>query len=127
MGYLLDTHTLIWYIEGSPKIPAEILRLIKNGADKKYISSASLWEIAIKMSIKKLKIGMTFDELLILVEDSGLVILHPESEYLKGIFRLENLHKDPFDRLIIATAIAKGLTIITADKDIQKYAASCIW
>ena len=127
MNYLLDTHVLIWYFEDSPDIPDKIYSIINNYENKKFISAASLWEIAIKMSIGKLTMDLPFDDILTEVESSDLLILQVENNYLRKVFELPLLHKDPFDRLIIATALIENMNIITIDENIHKYDVSWIW
>ena len=127
MRYLLDTHVLIWLAENSPKLPLEIKELVKHPMNVISVSSVSLWEIAIKMRLGKLDIDFTLDELLIAVENSDFEILQIDSNYLKSLSVLPFLHKDPFDRLLVATAVVDGLTIITVDENIQKYDVNWVW
>jgi len=127
MNYLLDTHALIWYFEDSTNMPVRIAKLIDNPAHHKFICVASLWEIAIKSNIGKLDMRLSFDELLDVISNSELTILPIESGYLKGLSKLPFIHKDPFDRLIIATALLEGLTIITVDENVQQYDVSWTW
>ena len=127
MRYLLDTHVIIWLAENSPKLPLKVKKLVQYPMNDVFISSVSLWEIAIKMKLGKLDIDFTLDELLTAVEDSDFGILQIESSYLKGLYALPFLHKDPFDRLLISTAINENLTIITTDEHIKKYSVSWIW
>ena len=127
MKYLLDAHAIIWYFEDSQKLPQRITELIDNPKTIKYISAVSLWEIAIKMNLGKLDLKFSFDELLNRIYEADCENLQIENEYLKLLLGLPNIHKDPFDRLIIASAIAEDLTIITADENIQKYDVQCIW
>jgi len=127
MKYLLDTHTLIWLIEASSKVSPEIRVALKFPGNSIYLSSASLWEIAIKTSLGKLDLKNPFEKLLDDLNSTNIVILQIETEYLKKIAALPQIHKDPFDRLLIATAIAEDLTIITADENIQKYDVSWVW
>jgi len=124
---LLDTHAIIWYLEDLPKIPQEMKEIIKLSENNIYICSISLWEIAIKINLGKLDLALTFDELLNEIKNSDFIILQIEDEYLKGLSSLPYLHKDPFDRLIISTALAEDLTIITIDENIQKYDVNWIW
>ena len=127
MKYLLDTHAVIWFADNSPKIPSRIKEVTKQPANEFFISSVSLWEIAIKMNLGKLDIKSSLDELLEAVNTSAFEILQIEDKYLKRLSTLPNIHKDPFDRLLIASAIAEDLTIITADENIQKYDVQWIW
>ena len=127
MGYLLDTHAVIWLADSPSKIPQKIKDIILMPNNEIYISSISLWEIAIKMSIGKLSMDISLNELFNAVENSGFNILHISKEHLLTLSGLPILHKDPFDRLLIATALAEGLTIITIDENIQKYEVLWIW
>jgi len=127
MKYLLDTHAVIWYFEDSQRIPQRITELIDNAESGICISSVSLWEIAIKMNLGKLVLTYSFDELLDRINGSDSEILQIKDEYLKLLLKLPEIHKDPFDRLITAAAIAEDLTVITADENIRKYDVKWIW
>jgi len=127
MSYLLDTHALIWYFEDSKDLPIKIAHIIDNPIYHKFICIASLWEIAIKSNIGKLDMRLSFDELLDVIEDSELSIIPIENDYLKRLSKLPFIHKDPFDRLIITTALSEGLTVMTVDENIQKYDVPWIW
>ena len=127
MKYILDTHAIIWLLENSPKMSSNIKDIIKQQENNIYISSVSLWEIAIKMDLGKLKLGVSFGELLDYINRRDFDILQIEENYLKGLVGLPYIHNDPFDRMIISTAISEDLTIITIDDSIQKYDVSWIW
>jgi PIN domain nuclease of toxin-antitoxin system len=124
---LLDTHVIIWLIENSSKIPLKIKEIVELSQNNIYISSISLWEIAIKMNSGKLDLKFTFDELTASIKNSEFEILQIEDEYLSRLALLPLIHKDPFDRLLISSALAEELTIITIDDNIQKYDVSWIW
>ena len=127
MRYLLDTHTLIWFFENSSELPHKTKEIILLDSNEKYICSVSLWEIAIKVNLGKLKISFSLEELINDIKIRNFHILQIEDEFLKGLSILPFIHKDPFDRLLIATALAEDLTIITIDENIQKYDVSWIW
>ena len=127
MSYLLDTHAVIWYFENSLELPGKIEELIDDPTISIYICSISLWEIAIKINLGKLNLRLPLKKLLGNISSSDFNILQIEDEYLNGLSELPFIHKDPFDRLLIATAIAEDLTIITADENIQKYDVSWVW
>ena len=127
MKYLLDTHTLIWLSERSPKLSMRTKELFVDRKNSIYVCSASLWEIAIKVRLGKLKLRSTFRELLNHVENSDFEMLQIENDYLEKLSVLPFIHRDPFDRLLIATALSEGLTIITTDDNIQRYDVPCIW
>jgi PIN domain nuclease of toxin-antitoxin system len=127
MRYLLDTHAIIWFFENSSDLPQKIKEIIKRPENDIYLCSASLWEIALKLNLEKLKLNFTLDELLNDIKNRDFDILQIEDAYLMGLSSLPLIHKDPFDRLIISSAIAEDLTIITIDENIQKYAVKWIW
>ena len=92
-----------------------------------YLSIASLWEIAIKKTIHKLDIEETITDLENICIDYGITILPIKIPYLEKIQQLLLIHNDPFDRLIIATALEEKLTLITHDSNIQKYDINLLW
>ena len=127
MKYLLDTHALIWYLEDSKRLPQKTKRIIADTENTIFICSASLWEITIKTGLDKLKLDLSLDEFFSIIENSDFNMLDIENEYLLELARLPDIHKDPFDRLIVSTAVFEELTIITADENICKYDVSCLW
>ena len=127
MKYLLDTHTLIWLLESSSKISKGIRVDLSFPGNLTFLSSASLWEIAIKTRIGKLELKLPFDKLLSDLRATDIIILQIEDDYLCNLATLPFIHKDPFDRLLISTALVEGLTIITMDENIQKYNVSWVW
>ena len=127
MKYLIDTHVIIWLAINSFELPKDIKELIELPENDIYICSASLWEIAIKVNLGKLDLKQPLDKLLNDIKTAGFNILQIEDEYVCNLLTLPYIHKDPFDRLIISTALAEGLTIITIDENIQKYDVPWIW
>ena len=127
MRFLLDTHAIIWYVEDSLELPKQITRIIDNPENEIYISSVSLWEIALKVSLGKLDLRLPLDEFFMNIRSRDFTFLQIEDEYLNRLLGLPFVHKDPFDRLIISSALAEGLTIMTTDENIKKYDVSCIW
>lgn len=127
MDFLLDTHTFLWFINGSNQLSSTSKKTIQNPNNTKYISIASLWEIAIKIQLDKLKLHFTFDELKNQILQNGFQILPIIFEHTAQISNLELIHRDPFDRLIIAQAIVEQLTIITKDDIFGKYSTNVTW
>ena len=120
MRYLIDTHVFIGLLIDQG-IPPYIKEIIKDRKYIKYISIVSLWEIVIKQNLNKLKLDYNIDEMLDEINDSSINVLQIEYRYLEVYSHLPLIHRDPFDRLLISTALADGMTIITSDEDIQKY------
>jgi len=125
MKYLLDTHALIWYSEHSGKLSPKAEKIIDDSENTIYVSVVSLWEIAIKVSLGKLEISL--GDLIDKLGEVGFKVLQIDNSYLRHLLVLSQIHKDPFDRLIIATAQAEGITLITADENIHKYDVKWIW
>ena len=123
--YLLDTHAIIWYVTGSN----ELSSLVRNLMETKqcFFSFVSLWEIAIKQAKGTLDFKITISQLKTVLENEEFIYLHPTEYDAEGIKNLPDIHRDPFDRLLIAQAIENNLTIITRDLKIPLYEVKAIW
>ena len=118
--YLLDTHTLLWYLNNSEQL-SDTAKNIINNEKNVSVSIISFWEIALKKNLGKLKISCSIEELENLCSKKNIKILPIKSAHLDKLSNLPPIHNDPFDRLIIAQAIIENLIIITKDKIIPKY------
>lgn len=127
MNLLLDTHSLIWFLNGDEKLSDKAKTAIENPANTKIVSIVSVWEISIKISLGKFKFPKGFKHFLNLVEDNGFEILPITFEHAIELSTMELLHRDPFDRLLIAQCIADNLTIATKDENIKRYNITTIW
>lgn len=121
MNYLIDTHILLWYISGDKRIKNSVKAKIENESSSIFLSNASLWEIAIKISIGKLKLNSSLVDLKIYLDSTGFKILEFDIEDLEMLQKLPFHHQDPFDRIIIAQSKTKSLEIITNDNQMQEY------
>ena len=123
MRYLLDTHVLLWMFDESDNIPKDIQKIIENIDNQCFISIISLYEIAIKKNIGKLNTTNSISTLEKEIDNVGLTLLPITIKHLENYVGLPQIanHKDPFDRLIIATAIVENLQIITADEKFENY------
>lgn len=124
--YLMDTHTLLWYLRNSQEISKKSLEII-NSETTIFVSIASLWEIAIKNSIGKLQINESISKIEQLCNEKDISILSIKSKHLDLLHTLEKIHNDPFDRLIICQAKSEKLCIITRDSVIPSYEVNTIW
>ena len=128
MKLLLDTHTFIWFITDSPKLTPMSKQLIEDENNQRLISMASIWEMAIKHSIGKLRFQPSFDEF---IEEqifvNKLTIIHVNLNHIKTVASLPLYHRDPFDRLIIAQSIVEKVPIISADKIFDSYSIIRLW
>ena len=123
MRVLLDTHVLLWALSDDPKLSSKARRLIENAAEI-YVSAATFWELAIKVGLGKLDADL--DEIREYCLESGFVELPITSEHAIAVKDLEHHHKDPFDRLIVATAISEPMRLMTADAQIAQYTSLAI-
>lgn len=105
MNCLLDTHSFIWFSEADPKLPPEIKARIEDKNNSIFLSMASLWEIAIKLSLNKLELKKSLDAIILEIENSRIQWLHIKPKHIGLLKALPFLHRDPFDRLIIAQAM----------------------
>lgn len=128
MEYLADSHTLLWYLEGSYKLSNLARSLFGNPSNRIIVSIASLWEIAIKYSLQKLKLTDNFD-LLFPAEliKYDISILQIGYSHLNRLAILPFHHRDPFDRMLIAQAIEEDLPIVSSDVHFDSYDVSRIW
>lgn len=127
MAFLLDTHTFLWFINGDKKLPISIKNKIEDTKIPCFLSVASLWEIAIKLQIKKLQINMSFEDLYKLAKQNDIEILEIGESHLNIFINVDFIHKDPFDRLIISQAISEDLILITKDKGLKNYNVKQQW
>ncbi|UUO13399.1 MULTISPECIES: type II toxin-antitoxin system VapC family toxin [Aphanizomenonaceae] len=118
MGFLLDTHVLLWWLANDPKLSADVREIIRNPVNDSFVSAATIWEIAIKTSLGKLKQP---DDLLAVLRDNRFEVLDISAEHCLNVGSLPWHHKDPFDRMLISQALVEGLTIITVDQKFKFY------
>lgn len=128
MRLLLDTHALLWFLREPEKLPLPVLQEIESAGRDAAVSVATLWEIAIKASLKKLYLPKEYDELFPQsVPDSGLSLLGIEPQHINAVSRLAWHHRDPFDRLLIAQAQVEQLTLVSCDPKFSAYGIAVLW
>jgi PIN domain nuclease of toxin-antitoxin system len=127
MNLLLDTHTLIWFLNGDGKLSDRVKTAIEDPNNSRILSIASIWEIAIKISLDKFRFQKGFKYFLDMVEENGFDILPVTFEHAMVVSTLEFIHRDPFDRMLIAQCKADKLILATKDKNIKRYNIQTIW
>lgn len=127
MAYLLDTHTLLWFIAGDKKLSSSVKAIIKNIDQSCYISIASLWELTIKIQLGKLVIKTPLNEIFDFVERNSIEIIPINTEHLLQLSKLPSHHNDPFDRIIVSQAISEDLILLSRDKGFKKYKVKLKW
>jgi len=128
LRYLLDTHTLLWIVNDDPQLGDEARNIYLNNANDIFASMASVWEMAIKISLKKLEIpGTLSDFVKEHIRGNKIDILSIELNHLYQLENLTYFHRDPFDRLIISQAIVENIPILSSDKAFDDYPIQRIW
>jgi PIN domain nuclease of toxin-antitoxin system len=115
---LLDTHILLWLVSDSPRLTSQARGLIKS-AEKVFVSSASIWEVSIKVRLGKLKVNP--DELIEEMQKNGFEELPVYARHAKEVARLPLHHSDPFDRLLVAQAKTEIVRLVTTDARLATY------
>jgi len=127
MKYLLDTHTVIWLAVNPSALSKSADYAIFDSGNESCVSIASAWEVAIKIGTGKLRFVGGVSEFFKIINENGFGLLPITENHVTTLELLPILHKDPFDRLLISTALAENLTIITADDNVHRYDVSWIW
>ena len=127
MNYLLDTHALIWFLNGDKQISTKARKAIESDKAKNFISIASIWEIGIKISLNRLSMNIEFSQLGEEIQNNGFEILPISFQDISTITSLPFHHRDPFDRLIISQAINANLTIVSKDEFFPNYDVKLLW
>lgn len=122
-GFLLDTHTLLWMQENHPSLSDNSIKVLTNLNNHLYVSIVSFWEITIKQSLGKLHLSYSLDQL----NSACIKVLPIVTKDLNILKSLPFIHRDPFDRLIISTAISNDYRLISKDEHFQKYDIEVIW
>ena len=124
--FLLDTHTLIWFLDNDSRLPLSTKRQIES-AESVFVSIVSLWEIAIKINIGKLTLKTNFQTIEQNLIEQDISILPIDLAAIQTYLTLPLHHRDPFDRIIIAQSIDLALTIISCDRQFDAYPVTRLW
>ena len=127
MRLLLDTHTVIWFINGDSRLPQHIREMLEDETNIIYVSMISLWEMSIKSRQGKLDLHRTLADIVHLLHGNGFRLL---TIRLSHVYRLDALafhHKDPFDRMLIAQSLAGGFVLVGSDDVFDRYGIRREW
>jgi PIN domain nuclease of toxin-antitoxin system len=119
--FLLDTHLLLWAAASSKRLPRETRELLEDDSNDVYYSAASIWEIAIKSSLRRKYFRIDLPQLLATLPEMGLIELPITAAHAAGVTSLPLIQRDPFDRLLIAQSITEPLTLLTNDGLLERY------
>jgi PIN domain nuclease of toxin-antitoxin system len=128
MRLLLDTHVLIWLIDGDDSLSSAAKQAIDDEANSLYLSIASLWEIAIKMSLGKLQLEISLEQAVEnFIIPGGIEILPIHLHHLLALRYLSLHHRDPFDRLLICQSQVEKLILVSGDRAFGDYSVQILW
>jgi PIN domain nuclease of toxin-antitoxin system len=125
---LVDTHALLWFVIDDPRLGGGARELMRSGENELLFSLGSCWELAIKCTLGKISLGKPFDQFLwpeLRGNDIGLLPIAPE--HLNVLAGLHHHHRDPFDRLLVAQALAEGMPIVSGDDVLDGYGLRRVW
>ena len=118
MNLLLDTHALLWWLDDNPTLSKKAREAISDGGNMVFVSAVVIWEIRIKQALGKLEIPSDFREA---INSQAFEMLPITADHAHLIGELPQHHRDPFDRMLIAQAKFERLTLVTRDKNFNKY------
>lgn len=128
MRLLIDTHTLIWAMDDPAKLNGPATTALQDPANDLLLSAATVWELAIKIGMKKLALSLPYRRWMEkAITDLQLTILPVTVEYAERQAGLPMHHKDPFDRLLIAQALVEGVTVVCTDPIFDNYGVIRLW
>ena len=127
MRLLIDTQAALWLFNEHEYLPAAVREYLLDEANELYISIASAWEVAIKHSLGKLyEFNGGVSRFLSAVNEYPIELITILPRFIATVEELPYVHRDPFDRIIIATAMCEGMSIVTSDKNIHNYDVKCV-
>ncbi|MCL2045695.1 MAG: type II toxin-antitoxin system VapC family toxin [Oscillospiraceae bacterium] len=127
MEILLDTHAIIWFFDNDSRLSKLAVEAFYELDNTIFVSIASIWEIGIKLSTGKLALTHGIDGFIEAINDNEFRLLEVSPDHIKTITELPFIHRDPFDRMLIAQAKVEGMHLMTADDNIIKYDIKHIW
>ncbi len=127
MNLLIDTHALLWFYSGDNNLSSVAKEVIKDTTNTCFVSVASLWEVTIKHHLGKLDLIDSLEIFFDFISRNEIKVLQIEFLHLLKLSGLPHIHKDPFDRIIIAQSIAENLVVVTKDRFFDEYQVSILW
>lgn len=121
---IVDTHAALWFLSGDRRLSQTARDLIEDDHLDRRLSAVSVWEVAVKTNLGKLRVAAGFHRLLY---DQGLSALPVFDTHALHVTDLPRYHRDPFDRLLVAQAQAEGMSILSKDKQLRRYDVTVVW
>lgn len=127
MKLLLDTHVLLWWHHEPARVPRPVIDAMRQVQTTLWISIASAWEMMIKQQAGKLSLLTSVQEILETQRRNDFTLLDIKAAHVLALEGLPPIHKDPFDRILVAQAIREDMTLVTADQTLQQYPVKIFW
>lgn len=127
MKLLLDTHAFIWWDSAPERLSSSAVALIRDPTNEVWLSTVSVWEMQIKSQLQKLSLRQPLRTIVEQQQTNGLRVLDLCLEHVLAVEQLPPVHKDPFDRLLAAQAIAESASLLTADPAFAGYPVRIVW
>ncbi len=128
MRYLLDTHTLLWFLQDAPELPGNVADRIEADSAECLVSMASVWEMGIKISLGRLRVPYSLHpDLPRILQDSGMELKPIRCDHVQRVALLPFHHRDPFDRLLAAQALQDDLVLLGRDEAFDAYDVRRVW
>lgn len=127
MRLLLDTHAFLWWSDTAEKLSPRALAACESVENTLYLSLASIWELQLKINLGKLQLNGTLANIVTQQHGQGLQLLEIAPNHIYATAGLPMIHADPFDRLLVAQAVAEGMALVTADRKLGQYDVEVLW
>jgi PIN domain nuclease of toxin-antitoxin system len=127
MKMLLDTATMLWIAEGDQRLSSAAQNAYESFSHSAFVSVVSIWEVLVKNRLGKLPLVVPLRKMISTMREDGVSVLELNESAAFQLDKLPDLHRDPFDRMLICQAIDEDLTIITPDKMIRGYPVKSLW
>ena len=128
MKLLLDTYVFLWWIDDDPRLSKHAAELIGDGTNEVFFSAASGWELVIKNALGRIEFPSPPQRFIPgQLEQNGVQVLPIHLAHALKVAELPALHKDPFDRMLIAQALVEEVALVTSDDEIRRYPVSLVW
>ena len=127
MKLLLDTHAFLWFVIGDARLSRPARRALQANDVEMILSAASVWEMAIKAGLGRLTLPASVEEYIAEKVEGGLGVLSVEWTHAAAVERLPPHHRDPFDRLLVAQALAENLPVVSGDPVFRSYGVKVVW
>lgn len=128
MTFLLDTHALLFWLEGDVRLGRRARAVMSAAAEQVVVSAASAWECAVKVPTGKLpQAASVLADFRAIVRREGFHLLDISLEHILAAGALPAFHRDPFDRMLVAQALAEGMPLVSKDKELDRYGVRRVW